>query len=69
MSKNNNKKELFTRVVALYNRLLTTISLPSVSMFKAQSISPADRGANCEHALKAGRSECSIFVAEAERPR
>ena len=45
MSKNkNNKKELFTRVVALYNQLLTTIPLPPVSLFKAQSISPADRG-------------------------
>ena len=64
MSKNNNKKGLFTRVVALYNQLLTTIPLPPVSMFKAQSISPADRGAYCEHALKAGRSKCSIFVAE-----
>ena len=68
MSKNNNnKKGLFTRVVALYNGLLTTIPLPSVSMFKAQSISPADRGAHCEHALKADRSKCNIPVAE--RPR
>ena len=57
MSKNNNnKKGLFTRAVALYNRLLTTIPLPPVSMFRAQSISPADRGANCEHALKAAWS-------------
>ena len=66
---NNNKKWLFTRVVALYNRLLTTIPLPPVSMFKAQSISPGDRGAYCEHALKAGRSKCSIFVAERPRGR
>ena len=57
MSKdNNNKKGLFTRVVALYNRLLTTIPHPPVSMFRAQSISPADRGANCEHALKSAWS-------------
>ena len=61
---NNNKKGLFTRVVALYIRFLTTIPLPPVSMFKAQSISPADRGAYCEHALKAGRSKCNIFVAD-----
>ena len=75
MSKNNDKKRekkrerkgLFTRVVALYNQLLTTIPLPSVSMFKAQSISPADSGAYCEHALKAGSSKCNISVAE--RPR
>ena len=31
-------------------------------MFKAQSISPADRGAYCEHALKAGRSKFNISV-------
>ena len=63
MSKNNNKKRgLFTRVVALYIRFLTTIPLPPVSMFKAQSISPGDRGAYCEHALKAGHSKCSISV-------
>ena len=44
MSKNkNNKKGLFTRVVALYNQLLTTIPLPPVSMFKAQSIGPVDK--------------------------
>ena len=74
MSKNNDKKGkkerkigLFTRVVALYNQLLTTIPLPPVSMSKAQSISPADSGAYCEHALKAGSSKCNISVAE--RPR
>ena len=61
MSKNkNNKKGLFTRVVALYNQLLTTIPLPPVSMFKTQSVGPADRGVYREHALKAGRSKCNI---------
>ena len=62
--KTTTKKGIFTRVVALYNQLLTTIPLPPVNMFKAQSTSPADRGAYCEHALKAGSSKCNISVAE-----
>ena len=64
---NNNKDYLHEKWRFTINFSQPYHSHWSVSMFKAQSISPADRGAYSAHALKAGRSKCNISVVE--RPR